>query len=86
MGLLPYFVRFHINTRGLRNTIASNYLGGLYNEGQTVCKTHLRKVQGYQETWQSHGYLPEPQTQAEAGLSRIRVPVLTGIYAAAAWV
>ena len=39
-----------------------------YNESQTECQAHVRKVQGHQAQGQSHGYLRKPEAQTETGL------------------
>ena len=39
-----------------------------HHESKTECETHLRKVQDHQAQRPHHGYLREPQAQAEAGL------------------
>jgi hypothetical protein len=38
------------------------------DEGKTVCKADLRKVQDHSPQGPRYGHLPEPEAQAEAGL------------------
>jgi hypothetical protein len=42
--------------------------GGIYNEGQTIRKAHVRKVQDYQAQRPCDDHLRKSQAQAEAGL------------------
>ena len=42
------------------------------NEGKTVCKADLRKVQDHSPQGPRYGHLSEPEAQAEAGLMNLR--------------
>ena len=54
----------------INSTIAHAQVRRKRNESKSFCKTHLRKMQGNQEKRKSHGYLREPEAQAEARLIR----------------
>jgi hypothetical protein len=41
-----------------------------HHESKTECETHLREVQDHQAQRPHHGYLREPEAQAETGLNR----------------
>lgn len=50
------------------------------DEGETVSKTNVRKMQSHSTQRQSHGNLRKPETQAKTRLIQKEVHVLYGTY------